>query len=308
MFFGGVALAAVQCSAQSNTSKSQVDLNGRREVLTSADVSKEGERTERLQSVNGRQIPVERAEERVLSESASGRVIERIVRKYDQTGRLNGSEKIVIEEEKLSGGGTSVRETTWRSDINGNLREAEKRSIETRVSGSTVTTETSISRPTINGGFEDAERRSKVLEKTADTEQINETVQRRGGDGRYYPATREVITVTRGTNQTSESRATYEPGVTGQLELHSQSQSSSTKRPDGSEITEVNLYTRATGGTTQERDAGPQIKEQQIIERSKGPDGSVVETLNVRRPSLNDPSRLGNVQRVYETVCRGKCE
>ncbi len=51
-----------------------------------------------------------------------------------------------------------------------------------------------------------------------------------------------------------------------------------------------------------------QMKEQQLIERTKRPDGSVVETLSVRRPSISDPNRLGNLQKLSETVCKGKCD
>jgi hypothetical protein len=95
--------------------------------------------------------------------------------------------------------------------------------------------------------------------------------------------------------------------MTGQLELTSQSASSSLKRPDGSEVTEVNLFARSADGRTQPRGAPLQIKEQQIIERAKTADG-VVETLSVRRPSIADPGRLGELRLLYETVCTGKCE
>ena len=295
-------------AAQSTTSKSETDINGRRAELTRSGVSREGVRTERLQSINGQTIPLEQAEEKVLSDSSQGKVIERMVKKFDQTGRLSSTEKVLIEEEKLAGGGTNVRETTWRSDINGTLREAERRATETRVSGSATRTQTSVSRPTINGGFEAAELRSKQTEKKGNAEESQETVQRRGSDGRFHEAIRELSTVSRNGDQTTEHRATYEPGMTGQLELAGQSQSLSVKRADGTEVTEVNLYARAADGRIQERGAAQQIKEQQIIQRSKASDGSVVETLSVRRPTIADPALLGNVQKLYETVCKGKCE
>ena len=73
-------------------------------------------------------------------------------------------------------------------------------------------------------------------------------------------------------------------------------------------MTEVNLYQRSIDGRIQERGAPQQIKEQQVIERRKVPDGSVVETLSVRHPSLSDPTKLGGLQPLSETVCTGKCD
>ena len=59
----------------------------------------------------------------------------------------------MIEENKLPGGGSSVRETTYRSDVNGSLQEVERQTTETRVDGSTTTANTVIDRPTLNGSL-----------------------------------------------------------------------------------------------------------------------------------------------------------
>jgi aspartokinase-like uncharacterized kinase len=295
-------------SAQSTISRYERDINGNRVEMTSSSVSAKGERTEKLQSINGRQIPLEQSEEKVLSESPGGRVVERIVRKYDRNGQLASTEKVKIEEQKLPNGGSSVKETTSRSDINGNFVEAERRTKETRVSGSTTTTEIAVSRPTLNGGFETAEKRTAVAEKSGDKEQTNEVIQRIGSDGRFHDAIREVSVKTQSGNQTQEQRAIYEPGQTGQLELARQVVSTSTKRPDGTEVSEVNLYSRSADGHAQAQGAPTQIKEQQIIERTHAADGSVIETLSVRRPNGSDPNKLGDLRKLSETVCKGKCE
>jgi hypothetical protein len=299
-----VALAA----GQSNTAKYQVDINGRRVELTSSGVSAGGVHTERLQSINGRPVPVEQVEEKVIREGPGGRVVERLVRKYEQTGRLNYTERTVIEEEKLAGGGSNVRETTYRSDINGAMREAERRFTETRVAGGVTTTETAVSRPNINGGFETSERRTKVSERLGQTENIQEIVRRPDPDGRLRDAIRTLTVIQQSGDQTAQSTSTYELGMTGQLELASQSSSAAVKRPDGSEVTEINLFARSADGRTQSRGAPLQIKEQQIVERQKNADGSVVETLSVRRPSIADPGRLGAPRKLFETVCTGKCD
>jgi hypothetical protein len=96
--------------------------------------------------------------------------------------------------------------------------------------------------------------------------------------------------------------------VTGQLQLASQSESTSTKRPDGTEVIQTNLFAQTVVGRLQDSNAPMRVKEQQIVERRTNPDGSVVETLSVRRPSTSDPNRLGELQKLSETVCKGKCE
>ena len=95
--------------------------------------------------------------------------------------------------------------------------------------------------------------------------------------------------------------------MTGQLKLARQSVSTTSKRSDGTEVTEVNLFARAVDGRLQDNESPQQIKEQQIIERRKRADGAVVEALSVRRPAMSDPKRLGELKQVSETVCRGKC-
>ena len=84
----------------------------------------------------------------------------------------------MIEENKLPGGGSTVRETTYRSDVNGSLREAERKTIETRVSGSTTTASTVIDRPGMSGSFETVEKRSAVTEGPADNQHTTESVYR----------------------------------------------------------------------------------------------------------------------------------
>src|SRR5262249_17938040 len=145
-------------------------------------------------------------------------------------------------------------------------------------------------------------------EKSGDTERANETIQRPGSDGRFVEAIRQVTVTTKAPNGSREETTTYEPDMNGALELARQSVSSSTKHLDGSEVTEVNLYARSAGGQAQTRGDALQIREQQIIERTPTDDGSVVERLSVRRPSLAEPGRLGALQKLSEKVCTGNCK
>src|SRR5947207_3848823 len=44
------------------------------------------QRIESAQSINGRMVPIESAEDRVLHEDSQGKVVERVIRKYDASG------------------------------------------------------------------------------------------------------------------------------------------------------------------------------------------------------------------------------
>lgn len=293
--------------AQSATTTYLTDVNGVRVPGTSYTTSKDGQKTETLQSINGRQVPLEQAEEKVVREDANGRVVERIVHRFSATGDNAGIERIVTEETKLPGGGSTVRSTTYRNDINGNSQEAERKTVQTRIQGSTKTEETVIDRPNINGSFATAEKRTAVTEGTEAKNTTTESIYRPDMNGGYHEALKSVKTVAQSGNQTTENTADYEPGVTGQLELHAQSTSVTKKLPDGTEVSEVNLYSSSVPGRVNDGSSPMQVKEQQIIERRTAADGSTTETLSVRRPSANDPNRLGDLQKLSETVCTGKC-
>jgi hypothetical protein len=294
--------------AQSATTTYLTDINGVRVPGTSTTTSKDGTKTEVWQSINGQQVPLEQAVDKVLREDAKGKVVERTIRKLDPTGQATATERVVIEESKLPGGGSSVRSTTYRSDLNGNQQEAERKTVETHVQGSTTTADTVIDRPTINGYFATVEKRTAVTQGT-DTKSstTTESVYRPDMNGGYHEALKSVTTVIKNGDQTTQKTDDYEPGVTGQLQLHAESTSVTKKLPDGTETTQVDLYSANVAGRLYDSTAPMQIKEQQTIERRTLPDGSVTETLSVRRPTVTDSSRLGDSQKLSETVCTGKC-
>ena len=269
--------------------------------------SKSGERTERSQSINGRIVPLEQSEERVIREDANGKVTEKIVRRFNQTGELTSTERVVTDEQKRPGGGTSSHRITYRSDVNGGMKEDERVAIETRSQGAVTYTDTIIQRPDINGSFATSEKRKVVSETSGSTTHTDDTFYRKSPNGDFSEAVRKVSDVQKTGDTVVSKTANYEPGDTGQLQLKSQSVSTSTTRPDGSETTEVSLYTNAAEGRTEESGGRQYIREQQVIERRPGPGGAVIETLSVRRPILSDPTRLGSLRQVSETVCKGKC-
>ena len=284
------------------------DINGRAAPTPSTLVGADGTTTQVLKSINGRQVPLSRTESKVISEDANSKVTEVTTRIYDADGQLASTERVVTNAEKLSDGGSRIHATTYRSDVNGDMKEAVRATTESSTQGSTSHTETVIERPDLSGSFRPAEKRSTVTETTNSGTHQDESVYRASDNGGFELASREVKDQTKTGDQVVEKTALYEPrDSVSQLGLSRQSVSTTTKNADGSEVSEVNLYGSGLAGTVDSGSAPQQIYEQQVIQRKKGPGNSVVETLSVRRPSISDPKQLGSLQKVSETVCEGKC-
>jgi hypothetical protein len=304
-----IAVCGALACAQSDKTIYTTDINGHRVTDITTDVAplKDGSAKQELsQSVNGRQVPMQSTEQHV-TKSGTHSTIETITKRYDPTGGLFTTERVVTQHDDLPGGGSSETSTTYRSDVSGNMKEAERRQVDTRVQGSNTTQETVVSRPGLDGSFQPAEKRSIDTQKAGDRTDTKETVYRVSQNGELYPALQEVITETKTGPTTTAQIADYEPSVTGNLQLARQTVSTATTDKAGNETREVNLYSAAADGRVQENGAPQQIKEQQVITRHVASDGTVTETLSVRRPSISDPTKLGGLQQISETVCKGKC-
>src|SRR5579871_6573020 len=94
---------------------------------------------EQRQNINGRLITVERDEQRVVSDRAGVKVIERTVHRYDLNGEPLPPEKQVITEAKRLDGSTSVEQVVWRGDISGNMAIAERVTTESQKNGANTT-------------------------------------------------------------------------------------------------------------------------------------------------------------------------
>jgi hypothetical protein len=292
--------------AQSVSTTYGTDVNGNRTPGTSI-VSSDGDHTQLMQSVNGRTIPLEQTDEKVLSKDANGTVTEKIVRKYDRNGQLSSTQRIVIDERKVADGFTQLS-TTYSSDLNGGMRETERKTVESHTQGGATNTQTLIERPTINGAIQPVEKRSTVTETGKDTSKQDETIYRMSPNGEFYPAVREIKDQSKNGDQTVVKSALYEPIGSSDMSLSRQSVSTTSKAADGSEITEVNYYAPAAPGIARESGASPQLYEQDTVTRSKAADGSIVETTSARRSSVSEPGRLGTPQKISETICTGKCD
>jgi hypothetical protein len=308
-------VSALSLSAQtsSSTVTTDLDLNGRRvetgPVTTRSTSPGRSETTETMQSINGRMVPLERVEERVLRDDASGRVVERVIHRYDPQGNPTQPVKETIEEQKRPDGSSSTQISRYRGDINGSLQLVQKSIVESHTSGAQEITETTVQRPNINGGVDTVEKQSDTTTKDPSGGYHEEALTyRRGADGSFYTAVRKETEHTKQGSEATDNTAEYEVGSSGQLELHSQTVAKTVIEPNGAKDIVVDVFGKNVPGTVDAPGSPLKLMEQQLIERKPGPSDSVVETVNVRRPSVADPKTLGPARQLSETVCRGDCK
>lgn len=299
-------LCAGSALAQSEAVLLTPDINGRL-VESAAYVAKDGDRTELTQSINGRQVPLEKTDVHVLSEGPNGKTTETIVRRYDGTGQLASTERTVSVEQKTPSGSV-INATIYRSDLNGSLQEAERRTIESQTQGNTTTSDVAISRAGLGGSFALAEKRNivTVTNKDAGSVQETEVVQRPDANGQLAEAAREVREQTKAPDKVSSNTAHYELDYTGKMNLILQEVETSSKSPDGSIVTERNTFAPSIYGVARSGDGGPKLREQEVIVRREN-NGVVTEKTTVSHPTLQDPNRLGPASPASELVCTGKC-
>ena len=296
----------VLCAAQSSTATYRTDnLNGGR-VNTGSVSTSNGDSTERMQSINGRMVPLEQTSEKVLRDDASGKVVERIIKRYDSTGKLIETQRVLSEETPVRNGAKTMKESVSVTDYNGRSREIERRTTQTQTTGNTTTTNISVDRSNPNGAFQPAERRNIVATGDDRKQESHEVVQMPDLNGRMRDAARtDSITQVTGDRKVSNS-TTFEPDATGKMALKEQKVETTVKRPGG-ETVETSLYSpNATPQMRSAMESNVHIREQRIVERQIGADGSVRESTSVRRPGA-DPDRLGPAQKISETACSGKC-
>ncbi len=307
-------LAAV-CSAiacgQSTTTTYTADYANGGFAVSSSSSSSDHTQTQTAQSLNGGSVPLEQHEERVIRSDANGSVTESTVKRYDPTGQVISTQRTVTEVQKTPNGSTS-QSTIYQTDLNGQEQVTERDTTDTRISGQTTTVNTNIDRLSLGGTFETVEKRSAVTQaETPGNEKKStstESIYRGDPAGGYREAERKVTTITTGAGKATTDTTDYEPGsINGELQFQERRVSTTSTAANGDQSTIVDVYAASADGTVRDSDRPPQIKQEQIITRTKNADGSVVDTFGVREPSVSDPTILGDVRPITRTVCTGKC-
>lgn len=264
-----------------------------------------GRRVDASANLNGGHTQLDEVQERVLEESAGRKVVERITIHRSPDGTPAGKDKTIIEEDRRSGGGGTIRSTTYTDNGNGRFVPADRTVQELTKSGDNVASETRVERPSINGNFELAERYVSSSTVAGENKEIQESTFFRDATGRWSEISRAVVRETKKGDVTSEQSDRYEPGSDGRLRLAIQSVASTTKNPDGSESRVVDVYSTGMDGVADGNKLA--MKERRFFEKRTAADGSVVESLSVSLPINNNPNRLTEPKKVQETVCKGAC-
>lgn len=299
-------VAAGVLGAQSASVTYTPDINGN--VAAGGEVvSVNGITTDLRQSINGREVPLEQVQEKVLSKSGNTTVTERIVRHYGTNGQVVQTDRTVTETTKTGEGESVAHSTTYRSDISGNLNEAERKTIDTHKNGAMTVVDTSIEKKDLSGSFSVAEKRTATTEPTSGGKSESQDVYLRDANGNLYEAQKSSTIETKSGNVSIANTAIYEPGVNGNMSLTRQEVKKTATNPDGSSKEEVEIFGRPSDGRAREAGAPPALTEKRTIERQKGAGDAVVETQTVQLPNVNDPGRLGAARTVSETICRGEC-
>jgi hypothetical protein len=307
-----ILISAAVLSAQSSQSFSTYgyDVNGRRVEMGSMGLTSSNGSSatvETMRNVNGRTVPLESAEEKVVSDGPDGRVIERIVKRYDAGGRVVETVKQVLEERKTGDGGTQTVSSVYRSDVNGRFALEERSRTESRESGGSAVAETVVERPTINGGLDLVEKRTSVARGDGRVRNAETTVLRRDAGGSLRETERQVVVTRTEDGRVTQQIDEYNSAATGKMELAGHKVTTSVKNPDGSETVVTDVFGRAAPGRAVSGFAsGPQLRERLIVERRAAPDGSVVEIFSVQRAGLEDGT-LGAPRKISERVCSGDC-
>jgi len=287
------------------------DVNGRRVAAGTVSEGRTDARSnsvDRIQSLNGRTVPTETVEETVLSEGPNGRVVERMVQRYDQQGRLAEKERVRIEEERNPGGELVVTESVYRTDLNGSFALQERSTTRTTTAGAATNTTTEMQRLGLSGSFQVVERQTSVERAHENGRTRTASTWRVDASGRLTEQER-AATELRTTEGGETETTTIYSAVRGEMEFVEQVVTTTETRTDGSEVSEVSVYGAAATGRSITGSGGDAVlKEQQLIEREPGPDGSMIERVHFRSASLSDAGGMEPYRLITEVICTGQCQ
>ena len=305
----GAGSATAQDVKEATRTTYTYDSSGRRQSPYGQSTSSSAGGSSQSQTVvdfNGRKVQLESAEEKVISEGPDGKVIERVVKKFDTQGRLTGQEKSRIEETK-SGSGVTVRATVYDRDLNGQFALRERTTTVTNKDGATTNAQTTVERPNVNGNLDLQERTIAVTTGDEAKSLKDVTVFRKDQHGAFSPAVHEVTETTKQGDREVANTSEFNTASTGRMELTGQKLSQTVKNADGSESQVVDVFgTNNPGQSSSGYSREPKLRERQLIERTPGADKSMMERFSIQRPAL-DSGRLGTPQKISETVCQGNC-
>ena len=296
-----VPLLAGALSAQSQSERITYTygLDGRK--VESSRVESNAVTAETVRNLNGQTVPTERTREQILTNTSELKITERIIQLFDSNGRPTGQTKVRIEQRPLPNGGVSTVETISDADINGSYTIRERTTSHANKSPGLASTEVLSERPSINGDLSLVEKRLTTRHGDDNRYREETAIYRAGDRGAFVETERELRSyVTQGSRSTTEVER-FNTNATGKMSLVARELRQADKQADGAESETVDIY----GLNVAEYSAKPALRERQSISRRATASGSI-ETLSVRAADLVT-GKLGPVQPISETVCRGAC-
>ncbi|MBK9170069.1 MAG: hypothetical protein IPM24_21765 [Bryobacterales bacterium] len=282
------------------------DLNGRRVEdarYTVRDAPTGSQRKELTRTINSRTVPLESSEDKVISQDATSKVVERIVRRYDQNGNPGPPERIRIEERTNADGSKTLTTTSYRGNLSGGSEVAGRTRTHIRKIGNVETKVHEVEQATLNGGLQMVERTQSEERFSGDNSELKETVYRQGVNGRFEPVSSQVSQKTKIGNVKTVDATVFEADLNGRMSLAERTIGKKTERADGSAVEEVEVYsTRFATAAGDVNARQPRLQQQIVRETVPGPDNTTVETTSVRARLVNDPSRFGPYEKIVQTT------
>ena len=237
---------------------------------------------------------------KLIEDGPNGRIYEESVDRRDASGNPLPAEKLRIVERKAPDGASVIETTTFRADLNGRLSPTERSVQSTLQQGALTSTSSTLEKPNINGGFVAVEKiASQTTAVGGGRETTNRSVYVPDANGRFVEAVRESRERTPDGSGIRETSNEYRNASTGKMELSGQKVTIEMRNPDGSSTSEITIYGIAAPGRPAEGQM--RLREQQLLTVKPGANGTSIESLSIRRPSLND-AKLGAYQKLSEKV------
>lgn len=298
------AVGAFQSSVMRTESLRSAPIQPVRTVETKSDGTTS--RTTLTRNVNGREVPIESVEERVLSDANGVRISERVIRRFDANGNPGPPERIRIET-RTEGDTVRTLTTVLRTDLNGATQLAERSTAVTRSSAAGSETTVLVERPAPNGGFDVVERRAETSRTTgAGRTSAVAVIERKDPNGRLVEVARRTAERTEAPGAIRENAAEFEPGPAGQMRMVRQIVSATTIAPDGSSRQQVDIFEPSAPGRVDAAGSPPLLTRRQVIETTVTPQGTV-QILSAAVADVSNPGRVGPLAKVEQTVCTGEC-
>src|SRR2546425_929717 len=127
------------------------------------------ERQEQLRDSSGRPVTVRSTEDRTVSAQDGNSIRERIIQRYDPTGKPTSKQVVRLETRKLGDGTTLTTETLYDQDLSGRMQFTERRTTTEKQTASGGSGTVVVERPAAGSSVQVVERIDRTDTKRGDS-------------------------------------------------------------------------------------------------------------------------------------------